>query len=65
MYADLLCFLSKHSQHVCGFTLLFFCFPNLDPFDLYRNGGVIDLTPWILSVPASLILFALYNYVQG
>ncbi|EER95010.2 hypothetical protein BDA96_01G428600 [Sorghum bicolor] len=30
-----------------------------------KNGGVIDLTPWILSVPASLILFALYNYVQG
>ncbi|CAL4895609.1 unnamed protein product [Urochloa decumbens] len=30
-----------------------------------KNHGAIDLTPWVVSIPASFLLFALYNYVQG
>ncbi|KAF8652319.1 hypothetical protein HU200_053976 [Digitaria exilis] len=29
-----------------------------------KNAGVIDLTPWVVSISGSFLLFALYNYVQ-
>ncbi|KAG2559257.1 hypothetical protein PVAP13_8NG250884 [Panicum virgatum] len=27
--------------------------------------GAIDLTPWVVSIPVSFLLFTLYNYVQS
>jgi hypothetical protein len=28
-----------------------------------RHRGVIDLTPWVVSISSSFLLFGLYNYV--
>ncbi|CAM0153073.1 unnamed protein product [Urochloa decumbens] len=30
-----------------------------------KHGAAIDLTPWVVSMSASFLLVALYNYVQG
>ena len=30
-----------------------------------RRRGAIDLTPWVVSIPVSFLLVALYNYVQS
>jgi len=30
-----------------------------------KHRGAIDLTPWVVSIPVSFLLFALYNYVQS
>ncbi|CAL4983596.1 unnamed protein product [Urochloa decumbens] len=30
-----------------------------------KHRGAIDLTPWVVSMSASFLMVALYNYVQG
>ncbi|KAG2564093.1 uncharacterized protein LOC120645247 isoform X1 [Panicum virgatum] len=30
-----------------------------------KRRGAIDLTPWVVSIPVSFLLVALYNYVQS
>ncbi|CAO2149532.1 unnamed protein product [Urochloa humidicola] len=30
-----------------------------------KHAGAIDLTPWVVSMSASFLMVALYNYVQG
>jgi len=34
-------------------------------FNLQGHRGAIDLTPWVVSIPVSFLLFTLYNYVQS